>query len=80
MSKDNGGPAFKVMFDARTGKQIEGISVRDYIAVRATEEDIKNYMPSHSGLQGKAITGRLAKTREEAKYMYADAMLEERSK
>jgi len=57
-----------------------GMTLRDYFAVRASEEDIALYMPHSGGMQGVAITERLAKTRHQARYMHADAMLAERAK
>ena len=56
-----------------------GITARDYFAIRASEKDINEY-------RGSKPHGRLANynipefTREEARYMFADAMLAEREK
>jgi hypothetical protein len=47
-----------------------GMSLRDYLADRASEEDIQ----AHRSIG----TVQQARTREQAKYAYADAMLEAR--
>ena len=63
-----------------------GMTLRDYFAARATEQDIKNYEQD----EGKEISGTdslglewkrreiIYYTREQAKYRYADAMLKAR--
>lgn len=82
MNKNDGGPAFPVTpenYDM-SGYCGEGMTLRDYFAAKASEEDIKQFMPDRSGLQGHAITDMLAKNRQQARYMHADAMLAERAK
>ena len=62
------------------------MTLRDYFAAKATEEDIKNYMRDDGNLiSGTDTLGRpwerreiIYFTREQAKYRYADAMLEAR--
>jgi hypothetical protein len=63
-----------------------GMTLRDYFAAKATEQDIKNYEQD----EGKEISGTdslghewkrreiIYYTREQAKYRYADAMLKAR--
>jgi len=77
---DTGGPAFP------TGTAFQGMTLRDYFAAKATEEDIKAHregsMEEHIAVDGtgrKYITHRNTRyTREQAKYRYADAMLKAR--
>ena len=70
MSKDNGGPAFPTVYANLEGHNgTTGISLRDYFAAKASEEDIQRYM-EYDGLM----------TRQCARYMHADAMLAERAK
>lgn len=91
MSKDNGGPAFPGLNAVFTGldsdggeryetEPISGMTLRDYFAAKASEEDIQKFMPHHSSFQGVAITEHLAVTRQQARYMHADQMLLERAK
>ena len=68
MSKDNGGPAFPCEYEGSTRSDASGISIRDYFATHASEEDIARV------LEYNMIT------RQQARYMHADAMLLERSK
>ena len=64
----------------------EGMTLRDYFAAKASEEDIKNYERSEDGeMLGVDTLGTewrrpriIYHTREEAKYRYADAMLKAR--
>jgi hypothetical protein len=63
-----------------------GMTLRDYFAAKATEQDIKNYEQD----EGKEISGTdslggewkrreiIYYTREQAKFRYADAMLKAR--
>ena len=63
-----------------------GMTLRDYFAAKATEQDIKNYEQD----EGKEISGTdslghewkrreiIYYTREQAKYRYADAMMKAR--
>ena len=73
MTKNDGGPAFPYV-DATAGPW-PGMSLRDWFAGMATEGDIKHHRgPSYS--QGGAAAYN--HTREEARYLHADAMLEAR--
>jgi len=66
-----------------------GMTLRDYFAVRASEEDIlahssKGFVEEYitESIDGfKRVSTRWAtRTREQARYHYADAMLKERNK
>lgn len=79
---NDGGPAFPfdwVDFQPTTGDQVvrehfPGMSLLDWFAARASEDDIKQHE------QRMAPCGIPTYTREEAKYRYARAMLKARSK
>ena len=83
---ETGGSAFPVP-DIDGGAVQEGMTLRDYFAAKATEEDINVHregpMEEHivSDVNGrKHITHRNTRyTREQAKYRYADAMLKARN-
>jgi hypothetical protein len=67
---DNGGPAFPYAFhfpeqDGEPSGISLGMTLRDWFAGRATEQDIEHHQCSSAW--------RI--TREQAKYAYADAML-----
>jgi len=71
----NGDPAFPqadMIYDKETNEaqlyKTGGMSLRDYFAAKESEEDVKSYM-APSNLMGAT------RTRTEAKYRYADAML-----
>jgi hypothetical protein len=51
----------------------DGMDLRDYFAIHATDNDIYNHQVSESGF--KEI-----RTRAEARYMFADEMMEARKK
>ena len=69
MNKDNGGPAFgELQQVGDVAMRDGGLSIRDYFAVHASEEDIARV------LEYNMIT------RQQARYMHADAMLLERAK
>ena len=69
MSTKDGGPAFIP------------VSLRDYFAAAASEDDIAEYMPA---TQGEAVAFLKAEgfpaTRQWARYQHADAMLAERER
>jgi hypothetical protein len=68
------------------GEPFQGMTLRDYFAAKASEEDIKNFSCS----EGEEITGTdtlgrnwkrhevIYYTREQARYRHADAMLKAR--
>lgn len=75
MSKEDGGPAFPFgQTDELSGQLVngwgsEGMTLRDYFAAKATDEDIKPYMTLDRFM-----------SRQRARYMHADGMLVERAK
>lgn len=80
--KENGGPAFP--FPVLHGNDSpEGMSLRDYFAVHASDEDVENVMHRNSewvdigGYEGY-LSCKI--TRQQARYIHADAMLQEREK
>ena len=86
MSNTNtGGPAFPYVCDADFDYGV-GMTLRDYFAAKATEEDIQAHrdgvMAEHivdDGNGRKHIAHKSTRyTREQAKYRYADAMLKAR--
>lgn len=81
MDNKTGGPAFP------TGKAFQGITLRDYFAANAREEDIQFWMPKgfneiqiRTAPDGTKYEFSVAATwtREQAKYRYADSMLKTR--
>lgn len=84
MTKDTGGPAFPCPDEF---KPESGMTLRDYFAIRATEEDIQRYLPT--GRIIEVVVERMIglkevekqperRTREQARYAFADAMLKAR--
>lgn len=87
MTDKTGGPAFPGLHPSQECRFNDpGMTLRDYFAAKATEEDINAHregpMEEHivSDVKGrKLITHRSTRyTREQAKYRYADAMLKVR--
>jgi hypothetical protein len=90
MSNTNtGGPAFpnQVRITDEAFADLRGMTLRDYFAAKATEEDIaahiwkghKEDFVMADGYGMKKVVKREAMwSREEAKYRYADAMLKAR--
>ena len=85
MSKPDGGPAFPNTHKPPVAEPVgtiqhgsgwvgsSGMTLRDYFATHASEEDIRingGHTPDRTRIF----------TREEARYRYADSMLEERAK
>jgi hypothetical protein len=62
--RPDGGPAFP---HSSRSSAADGMTLRDYFAIRATEQDINEFTWSSD-----LVTRR---TREEARYAFADAML-----
>lgn len=88
MNKDNGGPAYPIAVSAGAtpgvdfdGTEIKpgttvyhrGLTVRDYMAIHASDEDVEKILFSLVGAE-------IRPTRQQARYMHADAMLLERAK
>ena len=84
MIKENGGPAFPVdvLYEQDGQKHrlvADGISMRDYFAANATDADVSFYMYERVPVESCFSVGiKVVRTREQAKYAYADAMLEAR--
>ena len=58
---------------------VDGMTLRDYFAAKAVQSDIIDYMYKHSNTGSPHVIGmKQIRTREEAKYAYADAMLKAR--
>ena len=89
--KDTKWPPFPAPYsneaDGPTMMPTQGMTLRDYFAAKASEEDINEHIfKGHKedyaitdGYGRKAIIKREAmRTREEARYRYADAMLKAR--
>jgi len=84
MTKNTGGPAFPPMHDPNTHEF--GMTLRDYFAAKASEEDIKAHQ--EGGVKEQVVDDmnrrkrivhcNVRYTREQAKYRYADAMLKAR--
>lgn len=64
--KDDGGPAFPVVGAPGSPEDYPGMSLRDYFAIRASEEDIRTYL------------FRSMHERTAARYAFADAMIAQR--
>jgi len=82
MTKNTGGPAFPTQVAS-----YEGMTLRDYFAAKASEEDIQahiwkgvNEIQIRTAPDGTKYEISVAATwtREQAKYRYADAMLKAR--
>lgn len=81
MTTETGGQAFPAHFESH-----DGMSLRDYFAAKASEEDIKAHQDGGMKEQvvddingrKKVVHCNVRHTREQAKYRYADAMLKAR--
>jgi hypothetical protein len=72
---NDGGPAFPCV-DAK-GFVSQGMSLRDWFAANASEQDIEEYLRDKISMKtGRKINGL---SRGEAKFAYADAMIKARS-
>lgn len=85
MSKDNGGPAFpgkRVVKDAAwEGSRdvfTDGMTLRDYFAAKATEEDIQYQIRKLAPRNGFGEVMESSLCRSHARYAHADSMLEAR--
>lgn len=85
--KDQGGSAFPL--HTGSGQRVEnqaGMSLRDYFAAKATNDDIAGYLVGpvceqviDDGNGRKSVVQKpILRSREEAKYLYANAMLKAR--
>ena len=83
MPKDNGGPAFPMPPSQRNPMEVQyfdpstapGMSLRDYFAIHASDKDVE-YM-QNIGFNGEKCRPPSV---EEARFMFADAMIAERNK
>jgi hypothetical protein len=83
---DDGGPAFPqpLVFDAHGNPvtagmyfaKVSGMPLRDWLAAHATEADIEEHRNYRFCPQTKCVLSR--RTREAAKYAYADEMIRAR--
>jgi len=84
MSKDNGGPAFPVidvmaLDPSATVEMIaltNGMTLRDYFAAKASDADVERIMLESYD----PVLECYQVSRQQARYMHADAMLLERAK
>lgn len=85
MTTNTGGPAFPVNNEALLRER--GMTLRDYFAIHASEDDIQRHLPTGrvvdvvtpNGFGGKSVERRPEfRTREQARYAFADAMLKAR--
>ena len=77
---NDGGPAFPVPMVKYEGEmffnvECTGASLRDWFASQATENDIEHHSLGELRSDGRTYN---RKTREQAKYSYADAMIKAR--
>lgn len=77
MSKNTGGPAFPV-FDADDGRVVEGMTLRDYFAVKAMQKtmiEFDNAWDTHAYERAEFLQWA-----SERAYAMADAMLKAKNK
>lgn len=68
----DGGPAFPCELSTR----FQGMTLRDYFAAKASKEDVDQVMLENFDFMKE----RYLITRQQARYIHADAMLSERAK
>jgi hypothetical protein len=78
--RNDGGPAFPAIHEGTTRADVSGLSIRDYFAAHASDEDVR--------AQGEVLRDRLLAQNQIgilpdawrliARYMHADAMLKAR--
>ena len=77
---NDGGPAFPVPDSRSANGDVQwgssGVSLRDWLASHASEQDIEDHTLGDLRDGGRSYNHR---SREQAKYAYADAMLKARS-
>ena len=85
MTTNTGGPAFPG--EAGNTWYDKGMTLRDYFAAKASEEDIKAHqdggvkeqvVDDYLNARKRIVYCNVRYTREQAKYCYADAMLKAR--
>ena len=72
---NTGGPAFPVQWD---DKDNEGMTLRDWFATNASEQDINHWSSGWVKSHGREVVRNFS--REEARYRFADAMLAARTR
>jgi hypothetical protein len=78
---NNGGPAFPLPKDRHLGDDYKcGMSLRDYFAAKASEEDISEIMCRLENTEFDGCERVFKITRQQAKFIHADAMLKAREK
>lgn len=75
-TKDNGGPAFPQLEPNSAYFNATGMTLRDWFATQAKEADIEHYREYSVGPE--LFDEYYKYTREQARYRFADAMLEAR--
>ena len=76
-TKDNGGPAFPTSHSPQYPSELTGgMTLRDYFAAKASDADVGEIMSCHFDY----YTDQYTITRQQARYMHADAMLSERAR
>jgi hypothetical protein len=87
VSIDAGGPAFPQYVVRSAGACVEGgMTLRDYFAIRATEQDIQKYLlgPTREQIRVNSdgtktiYHGPMHRSRAQARYAFADDMLRAR--
>ena len=81
---NDGGPAFpcstyKDIFPNERTRH-SGLSLRDYFAAKANEEDIQAVLFIHTMKQVPLDENQITISRQQARYIHADAMLKAREK
>lgn len=85
MSKEDGGPAFPFgQTDELSGQLVngwgsEGMTLRDYFAAKASEEDIQYQICAMAPRNGFGEVMSHKVSRSAARYAHADDMLKERT-
>ena len=90
MNKDDGGPVHPTTTENGVYGPMHGMSLRDYFATHATEADIAAFLLATYTQKFEQVHGydptyghhhaKSTGARQEAKFRYADAMIEARKK
>ena len=82
--KEDGGLAFPLHYEVFEKSEMmvhhEGMSLRDYFAMRATEKDIEKHCVYVTSDDPGDFIMTATYTREQARYRFADAMIKEKNK
>jgi hypothetical protein len=79
---NDGGRAFPFAYETESTRHISyGMTLRDYFAAHASDADIDKFMPETIGdrIRMEKEDGQ-KRTRQRARYLHADAMIEARGK